>query len=1101
MIYTLLLRALPALIAFSPLPFADYHAEKPIFTIGEPPAAIANGDNFSEISLDRDTGSEMSPPPSDFTNNNLYSPLAEMDAFSSMPPTIKVQQQQQQSFVDSNFNPLTAALAQLPNAASTVFSTFSNIIKGTAPPTSSTSQVQNNLTFNDPMAELLLTQPYSYGYPTEPEQITAPPPLFSPTDESLFKKVPTETILENNFRMGGLKKKTYAHIPGLSTNQQTLPQNAVSTFNHMPQMPPMPIKPQSDQFQPNYQPPPMLENYNTNYDNTDCREPEKSNKFSFASLIPTQLLEKLPVPSNLSNLFGGSDATSSFAAPQMTANDIFTVNTGDSLMNQQDQPQMTQGQPQMNFFNPQQFQTNPFERQVQSSEPPITNNYQTVPLASQNMNQLNINDGSQMNLQQEPINQEQCQPQPTFFNPMEASKINSGRTRLSRYKNPNLIEVSNKAPILIPPIANLFNQPTQVPKESPCFQKTPLHTLTFSPEQQRPPSNTAVGDASDVRQFISPPPLESSAIHPPSTTSFPPQQKQPLVAAPVIDSNPPVASMFFSPEISQPPVKEPTLLWPSVDPIKENVLPIPPQCEDDIKQLFDNVEEYCQSESLPCVQSDMSETFETMSLSGRSGSYVGSNLSLFATSELDSMAAMPTQSTLIGDFLNKQQDVLSTNGSSSVKSVSVTAIKSYRPVYKHWFYQNDELWIPFSMTDSLSLDDGLASGKDIVRTDSGRFDVSMNNKLRVPVFWNSNPNEIRRCSWFYKNAEAKLVPFDESSANLMENSFEMACNSGVWSCKLQLTNPEEFFEIQDSTVMFYLKDGQCFVVKRGVDEFDINDGEAEKVDHLMILVSGFESCCLSDLSDELRSKTRDLVQQNYSEASDCGLVGRIEVLPVVFESEEFNLRYDRMKSVASSKELEMTHQFNAQLLKSICYGNAEYHKQILEHFSESLSKLFKLFCEKNPCFVGKVSIAASGLESLFVFDFMCNTELPFKVQSFFALGMPSGLLKSSSLNGMLEAPKMCEKFFNIAHPSDSLAQRFEPLVNTSAMENPSKLIDDQQLNCDASTIDFTLPNDTSFESSSLLLNFKPEYYWHSDKLSLLLVREIYSEIKVDGMFC
>ena len=227
----------------------------------------------------------MSPPPLDFTNNNLYSPLAEMEAFSSLPPIIDMQHRE--SSVDSNLNSLSAALAQLPNAASTVFSTFSNIIKGTAPPMASNVQTNDSLTINDPMAEAILAQPYCYGYPTEPEQITAPPPLFSPTDESIFKKVPTETQLDNNFRMGGLKKKTYAHIPGLSTNQQTtVSHNPAPVFN-MPPMPPMP-KPQPDlsnQYPPDYQPPSMIANYNTNYDKTDYKEPEKSNKLSLAATI------------------------------------------------------------------------------------------------------------------------------------------------------------------------------------------------------------------------------------------------------------------------------------------------------------------------------------------------------------------------------------------------------------------------------------------------------------------------------------------------------------------------------------------------------------------------------------------------------------------------------------------------------------------------------------------------------------------------------------------------------------------------------------------------------------------------------------------------
>lgn len=165
-----------------------------------------------------------------------------------------------------------------------------------------------------------------------------------------------------------------------------------------------------------------------------------------------------------------------------------------------------------------------------------------------------------------------------------------------------------------------------------------------------------------------------------------------------------------------------------------------------------------------------------------------------------------------------------------------------------------------------------------------------------------------------------------------------------------------------------------------------------------------------------------------------------------------------------------------------------------------MTKLFNLFLEKNPHFDGKVSISCTGMDSLFVFDLLRNCELPFKVKCFFALGMPSGLLKTNVLNGMLEAPKSSEKFFNILIPTDAMAQRFEPLVDPAAIESPPKLIDEQQLTYEASTIDFTLRDDSTFDSSIYSWNFKPEEYWRSDKLSLLLVREMYSEIQVDGMF-
>ena len=84
----------------------------------------------------------------------------------------------------------------------------------------------------------------------------------------------------------------------------------------------------------------------------------------------------------------------------------------------------------------------------------------------------------------------------------------------------------------------------------------------------------------------------------------------------------------------------------------------------------------------------------------------------------------------------------------------------YQPVEHHWFYQkiveNKEVWLPFSMYDSYNLEQallqsGAANGYGLViPTDGGRFDVSVYDRLRRPVYWSEVDTIVRRCSWFYK---------------------------------------------------------------------------------------------------------------------------------------------------------------------------------------------------------------------------------------------------------------------------------------------------------------------------------------------------------------
>lgn len=117
----------------------------------------------------------------------------------------------------------------------------------------------------------------------------------------------------------------------------------------------------------------------------------------------------------------------------------------------------------------------------------------------------------------------------------------------------------------------------------------------------------------------------------------------------------------------------------------------------------------------------------------------------------------------------------------------------YRPVYKHWFYKNSttenkQIWTPFTMVDSMNLEE--ASGNDIITTDGGRFDVNKSTRQRLPIYWNATANEVRRCSWFYKGSDSKLIPYDEETSDQLEELYRDASNSGEWHRKLPLANGE-----------------------------------------------------------------------------------------------------------------------------------------------------------------------------------------------------------------------------------------------------------------------------------------------------------------------
>lgn len=310
---------------------------------------------------------------------------------------------------------------------------------------------------------------------------------------------------------------------------------------------------------------------------------------------------------------------------------------------------------------------------------------------------------------------------------------------------------------------------------------------------------------------------------------------------------------------------------------------------------------------------------------------IGSTLSLFATSELDATSALKSSSvqfeSMIPKFLDTQQAADNTR-----TTASPAHSKNYRPVYRHWFYQS-LYWHPFAMSDSLALDDALMGGKEIVITDGGRFEVDLKERRRSSVYWSSGSNAIRRCSWFYKNpnnVEANLLPFEESTADFMESEYEKAISSNSWNHQIALPNSDKFLLIKDPINIEFHDMGQALVVKRGVDEFVIDDGEEAPVDHLIVSVSNFGDkiddsgelnfnlfslslISSSSSADELRSKCMETIQHYYSEAFDCGQVGRVEVLPLSLNS------VDVLKMKETNSIIEAAPGGNADLMKSSTY--------------------------------------------------------------------------------------------------------------------------------------------------------------------------------------
>lgn len=133
----------------------------------------------------------------------------------------------------------------------------------------------------------------------------------------------------------------------------------------------------------------------------------------------------------------------------------------------------------------------------------------------------------------------------------------------------------------------------------------------------------------------------------------------------------------------------------------------------------------------------------------------------------------------------------------------------YEPIQPHWFFckqvESKKIWLPFSILDSIQLEETFNSGERrcasvllpvspatsginrprsclhylvqpdpesvVVRTDGGRYDVQLYERLRNAIYWEEDPTEVRRCTWFYKgDADSRFVPYSEEFSDKLEVS-------------------------------------------------------------------------------------------------------------------------------------------------------------------------------------------------------------------------------------------------------------------------------------------------------------------------------------------
>ncbi|XP_076830402.1 SEC23-interacting protein isoform X2 [Brachyhypopomus gauderio] len=378
----------------------------------------------------------------------------------------------------------------------------------------------------------------------------------------------------------------------------------------------------------------------------------------------------------------------------------------------------------------------------------------------------------------------------------------------------------------------------------------------------------------------------------------------------------------------------------------------------------------------------------------------------------------------------------------------------YEPVQPHWFYckqvESKNVWLPFSIVDSIQLEETFNSVQPdpenvVVCTDGGRYDVQLYDHIRTAVYWEEEPAEVRRCTWFYKgDADSRFVPYSEEFSHKLEAEYKKAVTTNQWHRRLEfpsgetivMHNPKVIVQFQASAVpdeWGTTQDGQTRprVVKRGVDDDhdEVPDGEMPQVDHLVFMVHGIGPVCdlrfrsIVECVDDFRSVSLKLLRSHFKKAQDEHVISRVEFLPVHWHTA---LHGDatgvdrRIKKITLPSTGRLRHFTNETLLDVLFYNSPTYCQTIMDTVAFEINRLYALFMQRNPDFRGGVSVSGHSLGSLILFDLMSNQ-------------------KSASPSSELTPNGLAQPEMKQASPSSSQSSE---VLNSAAVEDGNEKADE-----------------------------------------------------------
>ncbi|TNN16725.1 Phospholipase DDHD1 [Schistosoma japonicum] len=320
-------------------------------------------------------------------------------------------------------------------------------------------------------------------------------------------------------------------------------------------------------------------------------------------------------------------------------------------------------------------------------------------------------------------------------------------------------------------------------------------------------------------------------------------------------------------------------------------------------------------------------------------------------------------------------------------------------------------WKPFCGYDSLRLEIAYRERckgstdpvHDKITVRGEMFEVDMESSLCIPIYWfgkKRSPHNKRKtwCStqvvravWFQM---INWLPLDARLSEVIEYEhrtyaipkLKEVTKKGHKPIHKYQSNNHSIKWMPDGTIYLVTKSAEPFgkvklhgglssvPISRGYNRPAETSDKPPPITHLCFVVHGIGQQLASIRHEcaKIRKTCQKVAEKLYPKLSHSGQ--RLEFIPVNWRS-SLSLNSQTLDNVTIAQLRPLRNYINQSFVDILYYTSPVYRNVIMKSLSYELTRLFNLFCSKNPQFLqrgGQISVLAHSLGSVIMHDILRN---------------------------------------------------------------------------------------------------------------------------------